>query len=536
MKTKGHEPGRRDLDFRAARLDRSGRLSRWLGRRVTATFFIFIIALLAGLAPFAAAQPQTEDATTSSTGKKFAIGFLPEGSDLKNAAALMEELRQFLLSRPTVRYALARGGYDDIILSPCDGPRDMVQRMAEEEFELVFATAVVYAGYTRQIGPYYEPILQTCRRGDIRSRDAGVYRQGVVFIGPSCPLFTHESLDKAEIRDLLLHSSLAVPSADSAAGYIAPRYKLLKDYGLQKAKFLFCGSDADVVKHVISGLADVGACREGELSQLLPQKSAFPFYRIIIKTDPVPTDPILIDQDSLPTRTDVGEIRARVREFFTTVQKIDPDLRVDSASRRDYEKLSDYLRDFEERRPTRASALVAHRAVARDVVTTSTAPVQPDPVATPQPKPTQTPQPKPVKTPAPASKKASPVLPEALAAPARPPARPAKKPGPPARMTPQPEPAIPTPPANEGLHPVMPLDTLPTPARPAKPTRRPVPRPTMPVRPALPEVLPSLPPEGASTPPPQPVLPQSMGKPNRLLPIRAEVHDPRRMTLREVAS
>jgi ABC-type phosphate/phosphonate transport system substrate-binding protein len=173
----------------------------------------------------------------------------------------MEELRQFLVRRDETRQGLARAGFGEVVLSPCDGPRDMVQRMNAGEFDLVFATAIVYA---QLAGAAYEPVLQFKRPGDdfqMPGRE-GVFRQGIIFAGPGSALFKSPGeLTREELRKLLERVPLAVPTADSAAGYLAPRYKMEHDLGLRQGPApLFCGSDSEVVKHVVAGLAEVGAC------------------------------------------------------------------------------------------------------------------------------------------------------------------------------------------------------------------------------------------------------------------------------------
>jgi hypothetical protein len=107
----------------------------------------------------------------------------------------MELVRRDLLSRPPVTAAMLEAGYSaEIELSPCDGPRDMTQRMNQKEFDLVFTTAVVYA---RQQGDYGEPILMTYRPGDFKlPRDSGVLRQGVLIAGPTSPLFQKSNTTK----------------------------------------------------------------------------------------------------------------------------------------------------------------------------------------------------------------------------------------------------------------------------------------------------------------------------------------------------
>ena len=293
---------------------------------------------------FAQPAPQTE------SGRKFSIGYLKEGSDLTNATSRMERLRQFLLARLDFRAA----GYDGIVLSQCGSPRDMVQRIIEKdrdrlgEFDLVFATAMVYA---QSAGAAYEPILQFKQPGDIApglpGRETGVFRQGVIFVGPSSPLFGRPAnIPRAELARLLGRTPLAVPSDDSAAGYLSPHHVMVHDLKLQNIPApLFCGSDEEVIKHVVSGLLEVGACREEALLELLPNNPA-KYYRILCKTDVIPTDPILVRRSLVPSGSLLGgQLKLALRDFFDK-----PDLKVITASPRAFETIVTYLQELNENR------------------------------------------------------------------------------------------------------------------------------------------------------------------------------------------
>jgi ABC-type phosphate/phosphonate transport system substrate-binding protein len=287
-----------------------------------------------------------------SSRRALAIGFLPEGSDFGNAAAVMERLRRDLLGRASVLAALAEAGFaPEIELSPCDGPRDMAQRMNQNEFDLAFPTAVVDA---LQQGDYGEPILMTWRPGDLkRPRDAGVLRRGVVFAGRAAKgLLGPDAPKPGVVREALANAPLAVPSADSAAGYIYPLLKMMQDGSRGGAgKCRFCGSDAETVKNVVAGLAPLGACREGELEALLPGAGdSGRYYRVLFRTDPFPTDPIVLRSALAPDRSALGrELKVALRMFFQQDGAAQGDaLSVENAGERSYEKLRRDLRLFEQ--------------------------------------------------------------------------------------------------------------------------------------------------------------------------------------------
>lgn len=311
---------------------------------------ILITAALVGLVSFAPPPVAAEE-------RPFQIGFLREGSDFARAPVLMQELADYLRRQEPLITAMRRAGYDPerIVLSQCDGPRDMVQRMGLGEFELALATAVVYA---RQQGPYAEPILQTRLQGDFKppGQQVGYQRRGVVFMGPACSLFASEPTTptRSTIARKLAQDPMAVPSSDSAAGYIYPRLEMANRYGVtQPGNVWFCLTDAEVVKHVVAGLAPLGACREGALMDLIPPEKRGLYYRTLFRTPMFPTDPILLRDDLRPAQSDLGvELKASLRRFFNTVQKTAAGLRIENASGRDYEDLARKLDEFETVRQT----------------------------------------------------------------------------------------------------------------------------------------------------------------------------------------
>ena len=360
-----------------------------------------ILLLTACLAWAARAQPA--GASGSGGRRALAVGFLAEGSDFTNAPLLMERLRRDLLAQPKVVGALADAGFaPELDLSPCDGPRDMVQRMNADEFDLVFTTAVVYAS---QSGDYGEPILMTARPGDIRQpRETGVLRRGVVFAGPASPLFSQANPTPEAIRAAISAEPLAVPSADSAAGYIYPLLTFHQKLGtLGSGRTWFCGNDAEVVKNVVAGLAQIGACREGELAALLPDAPEGKYYRVLLRTDLFPTDPILLRRGLSPEASALGrELKIALKRFFQSSAEAPRNLAVENASGRSYEKLARDLAVFREVRrrpvtaepaptanPTPAPALptAATSRTATPAVTPAMPTTEPAPTATPRPVP-----------------------------------------------------------------------------------------------------------------------------------------------------
>ena len=92
-----------------------------------------------------AAVTARAQATRVQAAVPFTIGYLPKGSDFVNAPVKLEQLIVWLENQEAVARELARKGHRGYLLSPCDGPGDMGQRMNEGEFDLAFTTAVVFA-------------------------------------------------------------------------------------------------------------------------------------------------------------------------------------------------------------------------------------------------------------------------------------------------------------------------------------------------------------------------------------------------------
>ena len=397
---------------------------------------LIILTIAAGIGPVALWVPPAvgQIPTLGDSGdqqlRPFAIGFLREGSDFQNAPSLMEELRQYLRGHRVVQEAMRRAHYGEIALSPCDGPRDMIPRIDQREFHLVFATAVIYARHQLPIylegsgQPAYVPILQTQRNGDFQPQGGkgGVLRRGVVFAGPDSPLFDSNPPPGREDFEFLANQPLAVPYNFSIAGYIYPRAQLKRkaeEYGLAPPIFRFCGSDEEVVKHVVSGLLPVGACRQGALMSLLPEvkdqgEENNPYFRILMKTTPYPTDPILLLDDLSPDISDLGrELKAALRSFFIKreSQWVGSDMRVRDAATRHFESLVGELAKIEHSRSniSNGDSMVSPAEPAtqkgedEDLKPEST----PSPTAslqssevTPEPSPTESPTPKPRPLPA----------------------------------------------------------------------------------------------------------------------------------------
>jgi hypothetical protein len=270
----------------------------------------------------ASIRAQLEKPTSSSAvsepvkgGRAFRIGFLNVSSGGAQDYEWYQQVQNHLLGDKAFRKAMADAGLTDLHLRPCDGPEDMLQRMGQAEFDLVFCPAMVYVQDRLVRAHVYEPaegrpepdryvvfsktmMRPSTDKGDGRGRH--IVRNGVLFKRKT------SDLSKKSVKSLLggASSVLAVSGSHDAAGYFYVRKMLWEQYEHCSPKFLFFGSPQNVVKAVVSGLCDVGACDESVLQEMLTELSGGekvdlsrddnPYVTVINRTQPVPTDPILI--------------------------------------------------------------------------------------------------------------------------------------------------------------------------------------------------------------------------------------------------
>ncbi|MBI5154303.1 PhnD/SsuA/transferrin family substrate-binding protein [Candidatus Poribacteria bacterium] len=310
-----------------------------------AVWFLVWLGLLAAPGP-AWAQARHDGATSGSA--LLRIGFLrPEGeSDL--TPAQMELLRGALLSDAGVSSAMKGAGFGEIGLFSADGGRDMLRRLNAGEFHLAFVPARVWA--EQDAG--YTIVLQTRRERDFTAtRGNMVLQRGVLVVSSRSAFFGAVSFDTPGFRKYLAGQRIAVVSTQSMAGFVAPWLELAKTYGVTRPAggVLWCESNADVAKSVISGLVDVGACEEGGLDEtlasagILDRKDAL--LRVVFRTVPVPTDPVVVHPMLAPRSSALGrELKRAVRTFSLNAGFGSVSLQ--NAQDEDYRDIRDLLRQY----------------------------------------------------------------------------------------------------------------------------------------------------------------------------------------------
>ncbi|HPS00531.1 MAG TPA: PhnD/SsuA/transferrin family substrate-binding protein [Candidatus Sumerlaeota bacterium] len=316
------------------------------------------------------AKPTSASAVSAPVkgGRAFRIGFLNVSSGGTQDYEWYQQVQDHLLGDKAFRKAMADAGLTDLHLRPCDGPEDMLQRMGQAEFDLVFCPAMVYVQDRLVRAHVYEPaegrpgpdryvvfsktmMRPSTDQGDGRGRH--IVRNGVLFKRKT------PALTKKDVKSLLGEPSsvLAVSGSHDAAGYFYVRKMLWEQYEHCSPKFLFFGSPQNVVKAVVSGLCDVGACDESVLQEMLTElgggekvdlsKDDNPYVTVINRTQPVPTDPILIRAVYGPGMVGAS-VGAEMRRALWRLYDVNPGvprmLRGDEEQERAYKEMMDDVR------------------------------------------------------------------------------------------------------------------------------------------------------------------------------------------------
>ena len=310
--------------------------------------FIFLLLPLLALA-----STQNPDAQTSSSltlaPRLFSIGYLRRESTGHPSEENLERLRAALGADAPTQAQLKALGYTGIGLFACDGPTEMVRRLNTREFDIAFTPANLY----RQQTAGYTPILKARRADDIYDPVGSiVLRRGMVFVSPrGVELFHKRDVPADQVTKVLGRQRIAVVSAQSAAGFTAPLVELHSRYRRESLQggVIYFDSSEEVVKAVMAGLADIGACEEGALERVLAEgkiKGAVNDF-VLLRTNPVVTDPVIVRASLSPRHSALGRVlRLKIRAFSLT--GITGDTQYVSATDQDYGKLIELFKEFDE--------------------------------------------------------------------------------------------------------------------------------------------------------------------------------------------
>lgn len=259
--------------------------------------FLIFVTLAAVLPSWLFAQ----DITVEPAGKRtFRIGYIRQDPEAATTSGVFLRLREFLLEQPEVQAAMAAAGVYDIITPSFDTHSFLIEAMDAEQVDVAFCSVIDYA-YQRGS---YDPVFQLRRRGDPHSSTGGrrVWHTGVIFVNNRSPLFdmsTSEAL--RQLPQYVMKQDIAMVGSSSAAGYVYPYLaleRLTTSVPVINAPSIFWDSSSEVVKAVVNGIHDVGACDAMAIDEVLAAHGLLPhkdkLIKELLRTDPVPRDPILM--------------------------------------------------------------------------------------------------------------------------------------------------------------------------------------------------------------------------------------------------
>ena len=225
-------------------------------------------------------------------------------------------LEDALMSDQAFRSKVNALGIKGVVLRPCDDAEDMYKRLGLMEFDVAYAPAMVYARHRLAKPGEYNAVFmlqsREPREGSLEPRgnerpNAMTRRRGALFVSAaSASADTVTSRNKERIRSFLTEEQtvFGVSGTYDVAGYLYGLKLIDKELdNAQPGQLIYYGSPQEVVKAVITGLADVGVCEEEVLEEVL---NSIPnvrknnsielnrFVRVYNKrTEWIPTDPVI---------------------------------------------------------------------------------------------------------------------------------------------------------------------------------------------------------------------------------------------------
>ncbi|MCX7626082.1 MAG: phosphate/phosphite/phosphonate ABC transporter substrate-binding protein [Candidatus Sumerlaeaceae bacterium] len=279
----------------------------------------------------------------------FKIGYLPEDPEAQLGIGAIHELREFLLAQPNVREAMQNEGIEDISLLAVDRHEAMVERMNRNEFDLAFCSAV---DFVLQNGDYDARFQLRRPQDSFDPKNSRVFHKGVIFISNRHPYFNDPSKTPQEFADTISTMPLALVSG-SAAGFYYPSLKIAR---LSSKRHLpqfvhLCDSSEEVVKTVLNGLGGAitaGACEKAALEQVLTRYRLLDkqdqLVRVVIETDPIPGEPVVLHRQWSPRLSSLGRSLAEAMQRFFSESRGLP--RLEHCSNDKFQDLRANLREF----------------------------------------------------------------------------------------------------------------------------------------------------------------------------------------------
>ncbi len=278
----------------------------------------------------------------------FNVAYIGSESDRGLSHNWFQELENDINHNDVILSELRSNGFDSIAFIPTEGYVNCIQRMNIEEFEAVFCNAVVFC---EQKGNY-KPVLQLRTKRD-QWRSLGgqpVLQYGVIFVSGDCEIAKSDNPSENEIRDFISKNPMGFVSQYSAAGYILPMLKIRRDYDTNPSELIFCKSSEDVVKYVVSGLIEIGACENGVIEEVfgqtnLDEDSINKAIKVLFTTEPIPTDPFVIKEEYLPEKSNLGKVlKDFLRDYYS--KKTEGDIHLEASRNEYYKDLRELIKQF----------------------------------------------------------------------------------------------------------------------------------------------------------------------------------------------
>jgi ABC-type phosphate/phosphonate transport system substrate-binding protein len=277
--------------------------------------------------------------TAAAQPRSFRIGYVHADPESQLRGNVLYALREHLVSRPPVAAAMEEEGVAGMDVWASDSHQDLIQRMDQDDFDLVFCSSV---DFVLQKGNYDAVLQLRHPEGRFDPGGRAVFHWGVIFVNNRSPLFAPDA-DAPNMAAYLQARPVAMVNSFSAAGYVYPMLRIASvTTGTATPAPLFCNSSEEVVKYVINGITEVGACEAGvidkvlEANGLLAMKDSL--VQVILETDPIPTDPVALHERWSPKQSALGrEVRDALRQYFSRPDNKLP--RLENSSRERYEDL-----------------------------------------------------------------------------------------------------------------------------------------------------------------------------------------------------
>jgi hypothetical protein len=268
-------------------------------------------------------------------------------------------LREFLVSQPEIRQAMEAVEMDDedIIPQSFDTHRLLIEAMDAEQVDLAFCSVLDYA-YQRGS---YEPVFQLRRPGDPHSStgDRRVWHSGALFVNNRSALFDMDTTAaRAALPAYVMSHEIAMVGISSAAGYVYPYLaldRLTTSIPVINARSVFWNSSSEVVKAVINGIHEIGACDASAIDEVLAAHGLLEkkgkLVKEVLRTDPVPRDPIVIHTRWLGGTaygaTPAMELGRQITRGVSGFFQSEPALpRLERTSREPFQEVSENLERF----------------------------------------------------------------------------------------------------------------------------------------------------------------------------------------------